>query len=397
MEYSACRQAISKALSKTGTEHVPLQNGFARITAKDLFAKVPQPEFTQSLRDGYVVSDTAGNDKTVSSYSLSGIIQAGNTTPYTLKSGEACRIMTGGMIPNGGARVFAQEDCTVSDDILQVSPEVRDRSATYIQQSGSRIAIDEKILSAGSVLTPDFLSVLAAVGHQHIEVYRKPKVGYFCTGSELVDSAEELQPGLKISSNRYLLEGSIRQSGGEPVYLGTIADSTNELGRVFTQIIDSDLDIVISTGGMGPGKYDLIEQCFRECSGEVIYNRLNLIPGKNSLFGVLAKSLFWGLPGPPNAVRALMNSIVCPAILEMQGATEVYPQRMQAELSHNLTRNRAGLMQLTAASLYFENGKCLVKATRNHEQVNCYIVVPSDQLFLAEGNIVTLQLVSSPL
>lgn len=388
MDYSACRQAISNTLARTETESVSLQEALARVTAKDLFAKVPQPEFTQSLRDGYVVSDTEIDGRKMSSFSVTGLIQAGNTSTFTLKHGQACRIMTGGMIPDGGTRVFAQEECNEVNNILQMSPEALTRSATYIQNRGSQIALDEKITSKGSYLTPDLLSLLAAVGHHQIEVYRKPRVGYFCSGSELVNSAVDLQPGLKICSNRHLLEGNIKQAGGDPVYLGTLVDTADELAEIFKQIKEDNFDIVISTGGMGPGKYDLIEQCFVEAAGEIIYNRLDLIPGKNSLCGTINATLFFGLPGPPSAVRALMNCIVSPTIMEMQGAGSVYPQVIHAQLQHDLSRKRSGIMQLTAANLSFKNGSCIVQLPRDREPINCYVVFPSDILSIPAGTMV---------
>ncbi len=397
MDYATCRQAIASTLSPTATESVSLQEGLTRVTAKDLFAKVPQPEFTQSMRDGYVVSYRENDTKELCIYSVAGVIQAGNTTALSLAPGQASRIMTGGMIPNGGSRVFAQEECTVEETTLSISPEAQNRSDSYIQKCGSQIAIDQKIVSAGSVITPDILSLLAAVGHQHLEVYQKPQVGYFCSGSELVDSVAELHPGLKICSNRHLLEGSIKQAGGEPIYLGTVTDTDDKIREMFSKIAESDFDVVISTGGMGPGKYDLIEQCFCECSGKVIYNRLNLIPGKNSLFGTIARTLFFGLPGPPNAVRALMNSIVGPTLLELQGLSTLYPQTIEAQLCDSISRRRSGMMQLTAASLFFEHGKCLVKSVNKHDSVTCYVVFPPDKLCFSAGETVNIHLIVSPL
>jgi molybdopterin molybdotransferase len=395
MDYATCQQAISHLTSTTGHERIPLTAALSRVTALDIAARIPQPEFNQSLRDGFVLADYTIGTKDYTDFPIIGMIQAGSTGSLHLQKGQACRIMTGGMIPNGGIQVIQQEDCLRLNNMVRIPTEVLQRATRFIQDQGSGITPGSTIINSGTVLLPEQTSLLAAVGVEEVVVFRKPRIGFFCTGSELVDTAQDLQPGLKISSNRYLLEGLIHQCGAEPHYLGTVGDSVGEMTEIFRQIANNNFDIVISTGGMGPGKYDLIEKSFDDAGGRTIYNRLNLRPGKDSLFGTLNQTLFFGLPGPPTAVRALMNALVGPAILQMQGLTMPFPRTLQAHLQHQITVRRHGVMQLWGGMLSFQDGYCKVRVADKKEHSSCYIVVAPEKNCYQPGELIEIHLPSS--
>lgn len=397
MEYAAARQAIARAVTATECEYVTLDTALSRVTATGLASKVPQPEFRQSLRDGFVLAGHDGDDgsgETV--FPVAGMIQAGISKPQSLASGQACRIMTGGLVPTNGVRVIPQEDCAEAGGLLHVPVRALGRGNTFIQEQGSEIGIGEVVVHAGTILQPEHISLLAAVGCEEIEVYRRPRAGFLCTGSELVDTPRELHPGLKVSSNRHLLDGLIRRHGADPAYLGTISDSTRALEAVFQRLLAGRYDLVISTGGMGPGKYDLIEQSFIEAGGMLIYNSLDLRPGKASLCGILGRTLFFGLPGPPMAVRALLNAIVGPALLRMQGVTGTFPPAIRAYLQHPLRMKRSGVMQLRGGITTVEDGRCLVREAGRLEPSSCYLLIAADKADYEAGELIDVQLIANP-
>lgn len=396
MNLQSCQQVIASNITTLGSEHVSLEAALSRVTASTHHAIVPQPEFRQSLRDGYVVGKTDELDGETVFLPVSGMIHAGKIAPPSLPPMTASRIMTGGMVPEGGIRIIPQEDCRETADGVEIPLSVIRRRNTFIQEQGCEVARGAEVVKAGTVLLPDHISTLAAVGCEEIEVYNRPRVGYLCTGSELVDTPQELHPGLKVSSNRYLLDGLIRQFGAEPAYLGTVRDSADKLAAVIDKLSYARYDLVISTGGMGPGKYDLIEQAFLTTGGDVLYNGLDLRPGKATLCGTLGRTLFFGLPGPPTAVRALMNSIVGPALLQMQGVNKQYPITLQAQMAHDLPVKRPGVMQLRGGLLSFANGRCEVSAASKLEPPSCYIVVPADRGSYEQGEPVDIHLTSVP-
>lgn len=396
MDFQSCRQLIADNISTLGSERVSLEAALSRVAASVCRAMVPQPEFRQSLRDGYVIG--AGGQPSGGSvfFPVSGMIHAGKIAPPSLAPAVASRIMTGGMVPDGGSRVIPQEDCVETQDGIEIPLALLTRPNTFIQDQGSEIAEGTRVVEAGTVLLPEQISTLAAVGCEEIEVFNRPRVGYLCTGSELVDTPQELHPGLKVSSNRYLLDGLIRQFGAEPAYLGTVHDSADQLGAVIDKLSCARYDLVISTGGMGPGKYDLIEQAFVNTGGHVLYNGLDLRPGKATLCGTLGRTLFFGLPGPPTAVRALMNSIVGPTLLQMQGVSQPYPLTVQAHLSHDLTIKRPGVMQLKGGRLSFDCGRCTAKAASKLEPPTCYLVIPAERSSYGQGELIEIHLTSVP-
>lgn len=396
MDYPTCRQAVSQVTSYTGVERVNLDTALSRVTVKDLTADLPQPEFRQSLRDGYVLARHQADMAKETVFPVTGMIQAGRREELEIASGQACRIMTGGMIPKGGVRVIPQEDCVEERGGIRITAEVLHRHNTFIQEQGCEIGVGERVVTAGTVLHPEHISLLASVGCEEIEVFRRPWAGFLCTGSELVDSPGELHPGLKVSSNRHLLDGLIRRLGAEPAYLGTVSDSQPALAEVFGRLKTAKYDVVISTGGMGPGKYDLIEQTFIEAGGQVIYNSLDLRPGKASLGGVLGNTLFFGLPGPPTAVRALVNAIVGPALMEMQGVKAGYPETIQAHLLHPITIKRPGIMQLRGGIISFQDGRCMVRAAGRLEPSSCYLILAADKSGYTANELIEVHLTANP-
>ncbi|WP_136797460.1 molybdopterin molybdotransferase MoeA [Desulfosediminicola ganghwensis] len=396
MDFQSCQQLIACKINTLGSERVSLEAALARVTASLHKAIVPQPEFRQSLRDGYVIGDYGQHVGETVFFPVSGMIPAGRIAPPSLEPEKASRIMTGGMVPKGGTRVLPQEDCVETSRGIEVPLAALKRRNTFIQEQGSEIAAGAEVVQAGTVLLPDHISTLAAVGCEDIEVYNRPRVGYLCTGSELVDTPQELHPGLKVSSNRYLLDGLIRQFGAVPAYLGTVHDSADKLAAIIDKLSYDRYDLVISTGGMGPGKYDLIEQAFINTGGDVLYNGLDLRPGKATLCGTLARTLFFGLPGPPTAVRALMNCIVGPALLQMQGIVKHYPITIQAHLTHDFAVKRPGVMQLKGGILSFNNGRCEVKEASKLMPPCCYLIIPADRASFEKGEPIAVQLTLAP-
>lgn len=397
MDLHDIRNVIAKHIPKLGYESVRLTASIFRVLAEQHAAAIPQPEFCQSTRDGFVVPKTPAGSTTEGRFQITSEIPAGSTREITLASGMACRIMTGGMLPSGGVRVVPQEDCVAQDGSIRVPAEVLQRKNTFIQHEGSEIRQGEMVVPAGAVLLPEYVALLAAVGHERVPVYPKPRVGFFCTGSELVESPGDMQRGLKISSNRYLLDALVHQFGAEVEYLGTVADTPESLQAIFHQLDLAKYDLLISTGGMGGGKYDLLQGAFAQAGGRVVFSGLNMRPGKSTLFGTIGKTLFFGLPGPPTAVRALMNAFVGPALLQMQGVRETYPRTVQAFLKHFVRVKQQGVLHLKSGVVSVELGICKVRLADNQEPPSCYLVLPPERCEFAEGDLINVHLTSSPL
>ena len=394
LDLAAAQKIIAAQIRPTEGESVAPEDALLRLPVKSLRALKPQPGYDQSTRDGFVISgDGSIHTEGSCNFRIEGEIRAGTTDKRPLSLGTACRIMTGGLIPARGLRVIPQEDCHERDGILSAPDAVLHRRETFIRRRGSELVKGKVVVSAGTPILPDHLVLLAATGHSRILVHRRPGVAFFCTGSELVASPLEEEDGLKVSGNRYLLHGLIRLSGGLPRYLGTVADTLGNLAVALGRIDRDATDVIVSTGGMGPGRYDLLEEAFVGAGGEIIYRSLHVRPGKATLFGMLGNALFFGLPGPPPAVGVLFNELVAPALFLLQGMKKSGSQRIKASLQEAVLLKEKGVPNLKGGVLTDRNSVRLAGKT---EVAGCYILFPGHRRSLKKGEMVEVHLVNPP-
>ena len=389
-------QLIADAAPPLPGEICPVVASSGRVASRPLLARVPQPGYDQATRDGFAVGaggDIVANDVR---FRIVGEAPAGDTRRRVIAAGQACRIMTGGMVPNGTERVVPQEDCAVEDGMVLVSARGLARNNTYIARQGSQVDEGEILVEQGIILQPEHSALLASCGRTEIEVYRRPLIGFFCTGSELVETADQLVPGLKLSANRYLLEGLIRQFLAEPENLGIVPDQAGDLDRILAKIATASLDAVISTGGMGPGKYDLLEEAFRRAGGEVVSRSLAMRPGTSTLIGRLGRAVFFGLPGPPGAVRTLMNELVGPALLQLQGVKDYAPVVLQAGLQQQVKIGDSEVLHIKPGVLRMAARRLEVRLTGRLESPSCFVLFPPGQEVYPSGSEVEVHLAWSP-
>lgn len=386
-------QTIVAAANRLPVEMVTLREAEQRITASAVVAAVPQPSFDESSRDGYVIPLEEKSAEYEKCYRLAGEIPAGKPSAHILAPGTACRIMTGGCVPEGSAQVIPFENCIEQNGTLFVDSSMSVKQ-TFIRKTGSEIALGEEIIAAGTVLQGWHLALLATCGVHSASVVRQPVAGFACTGSELVTGAdiEGLGNGQKVSSNSFLLSGLLGSVGARPEDMGVIEDDEQELLNFFNKVRAGRLDVLVTTGGMGPGKYDLVERTFCEAGGKVDFRSLAVRPGKSILFGVLGRTLVFGLPGPPHAVRTLLNVLVGPALLAMQGQSGLPSPSGQAHVQHQIKIKRNGVLRLKDGVLTMEAGRCLVRYAGRLEMGNCFILLPPDKPHYSEGELVEIYL-----
>lgn len=393
---ASAKKIIRSHLQRTKEEVVSLDEALFRVPVNSLRAQKPQPGYDQSTRDGYVLS--AKSDSLYADgqcFTIEGEIPAGSIGKRKLHNGTACRIMTGALVPAGGIRVIPQEDCRISGRNVLVPNSVLERRNPFIRKRGCEIEKGRAVVQAGDRILPEHLVLLAATGHSVIEVHRRTRVAFFCSGSELVASPAEEAEGLKVSGNRYLLGSLIRLSGGIPEYLGNIADNASELAAIFSGLDLDATDVILTTGGVGPGKYDLLERAFTEAGGEIFYRSLHVRPGKSTLFGLLGRALYFGLPGPPPAVSALFNELVGPALHFMQGMKKYRPLEVRASLQVPVFFKETGAPCFKGAVIDMQNGRCLVRLTEENEAPDGYIHFAGRRKNFAAGEMVKVHLTGS--
>jgi len=383
------QQLISGNIKQLQGEVVDIKDGLQRVTSLTVTALLPQPSFDESTRDGYVVPSSSGSDSGFNCYKIVDEIPAGKASVNRLEPGTVCRIMTGGCVPKGGARIVPYENCVERNGKVTIDAHLS-QAGTFIRKTGSEIERGERLVAGGMVLQPMHLAQLSSSGVHSVVVAPKPPVGYFCSGSELKSSSRGLERGEKVSSNAFLLHGLLTSFGSWPENLGIVADSKDDLYGLFSAVKEEGFDVIVSTGGMGPGKYDLVTDIFVEAGGKVIFTALDMRPGKSMLFGTLGSTLFFGLPGPPPAVQTLLNVLVGPALLAMQGVKAPWPQKVQAYLEHPVKVKRSDVLRLKDGVMTLEGGRCQVRSTGKLELPDCYIQLPPGREHFSKRGLVDI-------
>lgn len=378
------RKLIFSHTTPLGAEEIPLLTACGRVCAVSLAASLAIPHFRQSAMDGFALR----KEDCVEGQHIPIIseIAAGCTKEHTVKPHTAIRIMTGGRVPDGCDQVIPFEDCHESQEVLS---NLSCPSRSHIRKVGTDVKKGHHIMKAGEIITPGHMHLAATAGAQSVTVHRQPRAAILCTGSELVD--DNPQAGQIISGNRFLLAGLIAQSGGLVSASATVKDDIDTI-KAHLEKLAGKADIVITTGGMGPGKYDLVTQALDQIGATIHYRALNLRPGKATLFGSKNGTLFFGLPGPPPAVRLLFHELVHPALSALQGCKKPGPKCLQAELTEELAIKQKGLLNLKGGILTLVNGRCQVRPADRHEAASCIILVPAHRRCLKKGELVTIHL-----
>jgi len=388
-------QALKTIWSHVGlttTRKLPLWKTCGLVSAADVRALRSSPAFRRSLYDGYAIGRKSCDQKDLRlRYSLAGTIAAGETRRRRLCKGESWRVMTGAPVPQGAWKVIPQEDCILDGAMVSIALSTVRDGPSRIQPKGDDIRRNTRLIAKGWRITPQHMLALSEAGLEELEVFSKPKVAIFCTGSELVSGPGRQTSGKTISSNRYLLCGLLQQSNCEVVDLGIVGDSLAALEEQFVRVEESGVEAVISTGGLGPGKYDLVLEAFRRHKAEVLFSSLQVRPGKTTLAGMLGSILYFGLPGPPAAVQPLYHALILPALRAMESMAQPRPIIHRACLAERLTLSRTGPLQLHAARLWLERGVYQVRSTRKGEAANGYIFCSPGRKTFRQGELLPVQ------
>lgn len=384
-------QAVKRVRGRVGLTAIrklPLASSCGRISAADVKALCSSPAFRRSLYDGYAIGRSLPESKTSRlHYRLAGTIAAGESRRRRLQRGEAWRVMTGAPVPQGAWKVIPQESCSSEGTMVVIAASIVTDGPPRIQPKGDDIRKGRRLLARGWRITPQHMLRLAEAGLEEVEVFSKPRVAVFCTGSELVGGPDRQTAGKTISSNRYLLTGLLQQSNCEVVDLGIVGDSLEALEEQLVRAEETGADAVISTGGLGPGKYDLVIEAFCRHGAEPLFSSLRLRPGKAALAGMLGSSLYFGLPGPPAAVQPLYHALVLPALRAMQAMAQPRPVNNSAYLAEELRLRRRGPLQLCPARLWRENGVCRARGLRRGESANGYLFCGADRKKFHRGEL----------
>ncbi|CAI8783599.1 molybdopterin molybdotransferase MoeA [Pseudomonas brassicacearum subsp. brassicacearum] len=302
-------------------EHLPLAAALGRVLAEDLVSTLDLPPWPNSAMDGYALrlADWNGEPLKVSQRIFAG------QAPEPLAVGTCARIFTGAPVPAGADCVEMQENAVVEDD-QRVRFTESMVGGQNIRPQGQETTVGEQVLSAGTRLGPIELGLAASLGCASLDVVRKVRVAVLSTGDELVEPGQALGPGQIYNSNRVLLCGWLQRMGCEVIDAGILPDDLSATRERLAQL--SDVDLILSTGGVSVGEADFLGIALRE-DGELALWKLAIKPGKPLTFGHYRGVPVIGLPGNPASTLVTFALLARPYLLRRQGVLSVAPLKFK--------------------------------------------------------------------
>ncbi|MCF8111339.1 MAG: molybdopterin molybdotransferase MoeA [Desulfobacteraceae bacterium] len=304
-----------------GTESIALQEACERILAEDIISGINIPGFARATMDGYAVraASTFGASEASPAYlSVSGRIEMGATPCSKIGHGQAVRIATGGMLPEGADAVVMMEHASELDETsLEVYKSVA--PGGNIVAENEDFSKGSKVLSAGTPIRPQEMGLLAAVGKSRVTVFKKPVTGIISTGDELVDIDHEPSPGKIRDVNTYSLSGRAAKAGAHPVAYGIIPDDYGRLLETCKHAL-GQADMILISGGSSVGTRDLTLDVIAALpESEILVHGIPVRPGKPTILAKAAGKAIWGLPGQIASAMVVFDRIVAPFIGHIAG------------------------------------------------------------------------------
>ena len=314
-------QIVKQNTRALPAERVKLDDALNRVLAEDIIADTDLPPFDRSQMDGYAVRSEDTSEAPVR-LRIVGESAAGNGWHHELKEGEAVRIMTGAPVPVG------------ADSVQQVelAHELKDRTVVELLESvetgksivkrGAEIQAGETVLQRGVAINAAMMAVLAAFGYAQVTVGQRPRAGILATGSELVSVNEKPGQDQIRDSNNYSIAAYAQLAGALTQRLPLARDETSLLRNQIAAAAET-CDMVVTSGGVSMGVYDVTKAALHELDAEIFFERVALRPGKPTVFARLPNgTLVFGLPGNPVSVAVTFNLFARTALLAMQGVNE---------------------------------------------------------------------------
>ncbi|HEX2968786.1 MAG TPA: gephyrin-like molybdotransferase Glp [Bacteroidales bacterium] len=294
-------------------ETIAFTEATGRILAEDICSDADMPPFNRSAVDGYACRRSdLGNEMDVVE-----VIAAGKEPRKKPCQRQCSKIMTGAIVPEGCDVVFMVEDSeTLASGKVRFTGKSTKENISF---RGEDVKEGEIVLRKGKELNSADIAVLASFGHVNIAVSRRPKVAVISTGDEIVEPFNKPLRSQIRNSNSYQLLSQIAVSGGEGLYYGIAPDTGNSAFDIITRAI-SETDIVILTGGVSMGDFDFVPSFLEKAGVKLMFNRVNVQPGKPTTFGVHEKALVFGLPGNPVSSFIQFETLIKPLIKKITGA-----------------------------------------------------------------------------
>jgi molybdopterin molybdotransferase len=397
MPVPKAREVIAKFLSPVTTrERVSVRAALGRVLAEDVISPVDVPSHDNSAMDGYAVrfADLQNDGKVT--LKISGSSFAGVPFKGVVAAGQAVRIMTGGVVPQGADTIVMQEHAEANDGQITIGG--GHRPGQHLRRAGEDLQRGQPALRRGQPVRPAETGLIASLGIAEVSVYRKLRVAFFSTGDELMSIGSPLGEGQIYDSNRYTIHGMLTRLGCEVIDMGVVRDDPQLLEAAFREAAGV-ADVVITSGGVSVGEADFVKGLLNQL-GEVVFWKIAMKPGRPLAYGKIGNAHFFGLPGNPVSVMVTFYQFVRDALLKLAGRDPIDPlPTFRVPCTSNLkkapgrTEFQRGILSRDGA------GNLSVRVTgeqgsgilRSMSEANCFIILPTEQGNVTPGTLVEVQ------
>jgi molybdopterin molybdotransferase len=375
-------------------ELIPLDEAHGRILAAPLLADRDIPALRRSLRDGFAVrsSDLPGV------LAVRGEVRAGEFGNEALRAGEATEIMTGAPVPEGSdAVVMIEHVIRFQDDSGRQMVKIDSPAEVgqFINARGAEAAEGAVLINPGTRLDASHVAALASVGQAEVEVFRKPSVAILATGDEIVEVGHQPLPHQVRNSNSHMLASLVRSAGGLPTILPIAPDRPEDLRPLLERGLTHDLLVV--TGGVSAGKYDLVKPGLRELGAEFLFERVRIQPGQPTAFGIRNGRPIFGLPGNPGSTLITFQLFARPVLELLGGLAEPLLPLLSARFETPF-QHKGGLTRFLPALLTADGQHLRHVAWQGSSDIpalaraNAFLVADHDRLAWETGDAIRVML-----
>ena len=315
IEYPDAERLVLENIHRLPVEETPLGEALGLALAEDLRATVDSPPFDNSAVDGYAVR--SADAEAGRTFRVVDEAPAGRPSGKSVGGGEAVKIFTGGVIPDGADAVVMVENTSGWGERFDLRKGAS--PGQNIREAGQDTRTGNVVLRAGTEVGAPEIAVAATQGYGALPVYRRPKVVVLSTGTELVEpGARELAPGEVFDSNSYAIVAQSREAGAEARRLYAASDEAETLRAAIEEALQT-ADVVVTSGGVSVGEKDLVKSTLLDLGVEQVFWGVKFKPGKPLFYGKRAETRFFGLPGNPVSAMVCFDLFVRPALVGMMG------------------------------------------------------------------------------
>jgi molybdopterin molybdotransferase len=397
MPVDTARAVIARFLTPVAaTERVHVRAASGRVLAADVISPLDVPAHDNSAMDGYAVRfEDLKNDGEVT-LRVTGTAFAGAPYAGSLGTGEAVRIMTGGVVPAGADTIVMQEHVKAAEGRVTIGG--GHRKNQNLRRAGEDLKAGAPALRRGQPLRPAEIGLIASLGIPEIDVYRRLRVAFFSTGDELVSIGTAPKEGQIYDSNRYTIYGMLERLGCEVLDMGVVSDDPALLEQAFERAAGA-ADVVITSGGVSVGEADFVKELLNKL-GEVVFWKIAMKPGRPLAYGRVGGAHFFGLPGNPVSVMVTFYQFVRDALLKLSGRDPVDPAPTFKVPCTSSLKKAPGRTEFQRGILTRgADGEWSVRVTgeqgsgilRSMSEANCFIILPTDQGNVTPGTLVDVQ------